>query len=276
MWKGDLRRDCGLGGCCTLQFKRPLAVLVRVNYLDYCKIVGPTWRSFMLLARLSRQRGCTCTNLTATLFQCSSLSWHIDINALWRIYLMSLEVSQRYFRCIIRQWARQSIIFSFDDIYVVYTFLKLEIVTFKPPKTNHGRDKILCSVPRTFSGPRNIFVLVIDMDKTIRKLWLNQDRSDVEPLIRGYPNNEHKSFPTLDQAVNHLAEHGVPEDQRAVVTPTESQGQGEDSSPATAWNGARLERFFMLCIKRHDLQEILCWNGFLLDIPGLEMRLAGK
>ncbi|KAJ6126297.1 hypothetical protein N7471_010790 [Penicillium samsonianum] len=58
-----------------------------------------------------------------------------------------------------------------------------------------------------------------------------RDRSEVEPLIRGYPGNEHKSFSTLDEAVRHLAENGVPEDQRAVVTVThEFQGQGQDSS----------------------------------------------
>ncbi|OQE18051.1 hypothetical protein PENFLA_c022G06123 [Penicillium flavigenum] len=59
-------------------------------------------------------------------------------------------------------------------------------------------------------------------------------RSDVEPLIKGYPGNKHRSFPTLDDAVKHLAENGVPEDQRVVVTPTDAlQGQarqGENSS----------------------------------------------
>lgn len=65
-------------------------------------------------------------------------------------------------------------------------------------------------------------------------LWLIEDRSEVERLIKGYPDNEHKSFPTLDEAVNHLAENGVHEDQRVIVTsPTELQDQaapGQDSS----------------------------------------------
>ncbi|KAJ5240500.1 uncharacterized protein N7469_002091 [Penicillium citrinum] len=60
--------------------------------------------------------------------------------------------------------------------------------------------------------------------------------TDVEPLISRYPGNQHAFFPTLDEAVEYLAEHGVPEGQRVVVSPpNEIHGQarqeGDGSQP---------------------------------------------
>ncbi|KAL2810616.1 hypothetical protein BJX63DRAFT_434132 [Aspergillus granulosus] len=55
------------------------------------------------------------------------------------------------------------------------------------------------------------------------------DRGEAEPLIKGFAGNKHKAFRTLNEAEQYLANNGVPEDQRVVLTlMDEPQGQVEE------------------------------------------------
>ena len=134
-----------------------------------------------------------------------------------------------------------------------YTLYRIFFLKLKTPLwshlESHGQDKILCSIPRAFSGPWNILVLVIEMDKMIQKSLTKWEQERCRTPDQGYPGNEHRSFATLDQALNHLAEHGVPEGQQNVVNCTEAQGQEKDSSSGTMWNGTQLEGIYLLGIK---------------------------